>query len=90
MRLDSKTLKIGKDVYTIKEIVMKDMLPILPRLAEPETQAAAQLEIMKHSVILNGELLGDMVLEMGLKTYMKIMPLVLEVNGVNIADEGKD
>jgi len=90
MKLDSKVMKIGKDVYTIQEIIMKHMLPILPGLAEEATQAKAQLDIMKHSVILNGEPLGERVLDLGLKTYMKLMPLVLEVNGVKVSDEGKD
>jgi hypothetical protein len=48
--------------------------------------------MMKLTILQDGELLGDRVLELGLSTYLRLAEQVMVVNGLegDISSPGKD
>lgn len=86
--LDSKKVKVGDATFTVTEIKMADMLPIMPRLTtDPE---AAQLDMMRACVMIDGKPIGDDVLQLGVKSYMKLTKAVMDVNGLREDESGKE
>lgn len=84
--MSMKSIEIDGDLYQVKEVTMGVMKHILPRLGK-DNAVDAHLDMMKACVFCDGRPLGDAVEDLGLTTYMKLMPVVMEVNGMN---EGKD
>ena len=86
--LDKKVVRLGETNFTVTEIKMADMLPIMPRLTtDPE---AAQLDMMKACVMVDGKPIGDDVLQLGVKSYMKLTKAVMDVNGLKEDEAGKE
>lgn len=83
----TKDVEVGGEKYTVREISIGEVLPILPRLEGPE-QTEAQLDLMKICIMQDGAALGDAVRELGLSTYLSLAEFVMEVNGLR-ATEGK-
>ena len=77
-------LKIG-DVE-VRELKMRDMLPILESHGENSTMMA--MELCKVSVFKDGKPLGDAALDLGFSDFNKVMSVVNEVNG--LGDEGNE
>jgi len=89
MKLDVKKVKIKDDEFTVNEITMKDMMPIMPRLTgSPEEQQTAQVDMMNLSITLEGEPVD--VLQLGVRAYIKLSRAVMAVNGLSDIEGGKD
>ena len=90
MKLESKEVKIGDEKYTVKEISMGDMLPIMPRLqGSAEEQQNAQFDMMKKCIFLDNKAVGDALMQLGVRAYMQLTHAVLEVNGLDGVEGGK-
>jgi len=81
-----KQVSVDGDEFTIREISIGEMMPIMSRLGGDDSEQA-QLDMMKLCVIVNGQPIGDAISELGIRTYLELMSDVLEVNGMT---EGKD
>lgn len=80
--LSKKTVKIGSEEYEVREVTIAQMLPILPKFGTDEQQTA-QVELLKACVYKDGELLGDKIDSLGIKSFMLLTPAVLEVCGMS-------
>lgn len=86
MIFNSKTVDIKGTTFEVRELSVGDMMPLIRKLSDdPE---AAQLEIMRRSVHLNGSPMGEEFDKLPGSMLMKLMSLVMEINNLG-DDEGK-
>lgn len=73
--------KIDGVTYTVAQIMMDKMLPILPKLNsdDQDRQSEAQWDMVMASVSVNGAPVEASA--MPVAHFMELSPLVLEVNG---------
>lgn len=90
MRVKEKEVVINDHTFTLREISIGEMMPILPRLEDPEQAQEAQLEMMRKCIIFEGQLLGDRVSELGISTYLALAKELMNVLGMSAAEKGKD
>jgi len=88
MSLKRKALTINDTEYEVREITIGQVLPILPRLEDPEQAQDAQMDIMKMCIVQDGEAIGDAVVDLGLSSYLKLAEEVMVING--LSEVGKD
>jgi hypothetical protein len=88
----SKDIKIDEEVYTVWELSIGAVLPILPLLNSEDTteQATAQLEMMKLCIHRKGKPMGEEIEDVGLKTYLALATDVMEINGLGDDKSGND
>lgn len=89
MNRKEKQVTIRGVEFTVREIRLGDMLPLMKRFGGDDN-AEAQLEMVKKAVYVNGEQVGDALDEYGFGIYGELVQAVLEVNGMTGDDEGKD
>lgn len=83
--LDSIDVEIQGSKFTVKELTVQQMMPLLPRMNNVENHEElqkAQLDMMKMCVYEDGQLVGEGVNEIGLKAYLKLVEAAVEVNGL--------
>lgn len=80
--LRRKTVEIDGKAFEFREPTIAGMLPILPKLGDPDQRAAAQLEILKLTVYQGGQPAGDAVGEYGWSLFMQMIPHALDVCGM--------
>jgi len=89
MKLKENEVTINEQEFTIRELSIGVMMPILPKLQEGgENAMLAQFDLLKACVFVDGKSIGDDVLNIGVATYMQLAEEVLDINGVKL--EGKD
>jgi hypothetical protein len=87
MKLNKKEVSVNGEKFTVQEITIGEILPIMPRLQGDEAQQA-QLEMMQLTIFRNGAVMGESVSGLGLSTYLTLAEEVMKVNGLD--KEGKD
>lgn len=90
--LVKKEVEIRGERFTVSEISIGKMLPIMPGLSgTTEEQQDAQMSLMKVCIEQKGKPMGEAVLELGLSVYMELIQYIMEVNGLQTPeeDEGK-
>jgi hypothetical protein len=88
MKLNSQTITVRDQEFEVKELTIKQLMPMLSTMREePE---AGQLELIKASVFMNGKPLGDDVESLPAGVYLEIMKAATEVNDLGGDDEGND
>lgn len=89
MNRASKDVEVNGTVYHVEELPAREMLPMVSEMGEDLT-ADAQFAIMSKAVSINGVNIdaGDL----GMATYMKLMNIVMELNGMGTeqGDKGND
>ena len=80
--MKSEKITIDGTDYTVKEMSMRDAMPVLE--AEPKNMA---LEIMKLCVTKNGKLLGDSLLDMGFSSFQKLLKVSNRINGFSAGND---
>ena len=86
--LKEKKVTVNGVDYTVRELTIGQMMPLMERLSGDDSQKA-QLELVSLSVhAASGEALGDDVSGLGLSSYMELSKHVLDVNG--LGDSGNE
>ena len=88
MGLQVKTIEINDEQFEVREIKIGEVLPILPRLEDPDQQQEAQLDIMRLCIAKDGLAMGEDVLDLGMHTYLQLAEEVMQING--LTKVGKD
>jgi len=77
-----ETVTVSGDTFTVRELTIGQMLPILPRLTGDDVYSA-QLDLLKLSVARDGALLGDAVADLPVSCLMPLITKTLELNGMS-------
>jgi len=88
MKVRETEVTIDDQTFTIREISVGEMMPILPRLEIQEEAQGAQLDMMKKCIVQDGQLLGDRISELGISTYLKLAQELMKLLGMT--EMGKD
>jgi len=91
--LETKEVTVKSETYTVSEIRVGDMLPILPELQKGGEEAQdAQITMMKLCIHQKGKPIGDEVLNLSMAAYIKLSHEVMEINGLEVEEKepGKD
>jgi hypothetical protein len=80
--LKRKTVEIDGKSFDFREPTIAGMLPILPKLSDPDSRAEAQLDILRLTVFQGDQPLGDQVGDLGWSLFMRLIPHALEVCGM--------
>ena len=87
MKLNTKKINLRGEDYEVRELTIKDMMPLMSRLAEdPES---GQMELVKKCVYQNDVLVGDAVENLPAGAFLKLIAAVTEVNDLG-DDAGND
>lgn len=79
--LKEKQVSVGEVLYTVRELTIGQMLPLMERL-QGDDSTKAQMDIISLSVHINGEAIGDGVSELGFSAYMELSKHVMAINGM--------
>lgn len=85
--LKTKTVEVEGHSFEFREPTIAAMLPLIPKLSDPELRAEAQLEILKITVYEDGQPAGDKVGELGWSFFMGLIPHALAVCGMSTDDD---
>ncbi len=88
MSLKSENVVIDGTTYQINELPVKVLLPLANRLSDSD--ATAQIEMIGKAVTVGSQPLGEGAGELGLSVYMKLIPLVLKINGMTGGELGNE
>ena len=80
--LKQSVIEIDGDKFEINELSVSKMLPILPKLQNDDESLNAQMDIMRLSVRINDQPVGEGVDDIGLSTYMRLVDEVVNINGL--------
>lgn len=83
--MNSEKVKIGSKEYVIEELTMRHIMPLI----EKGDSVKLSLEVSKMCVKLNGQTLGDKILDLSFSEYQKIMTAVNRVHAFG-EDEKND
>lgn len=75
---NSKTLTLDGVQYEIRELSMRQILPLM----EGQSQEGLGVALVKNSVHQGGKPLGDAALDLGFSTFQALMSAVNELHGV--------
>ena len=81
--LKTKRVQIDGSEYEFREPTVEQTLPVLGKLQAEETRFAAQVDILKLTVFLNGEAVGHQI---GISKLGEFAPHALEVCGMGNED----
>jgi hypothetical protein len=74
--------------YEIHEPTVGVMMPLMSIMNEDSSKF--QLELAKACIYKNGKPIGDALLDMGMKDYMKLILEVMAISGLSGDDEKND
>ena len=86
--LNSKEIEYRGEVFEIRELTMRQMAPLLPRLTGDEAMQA-QMEMLTLAVYKDGKPMGDAVLDLGASAFTELSAAMMDVGGFG-ASEGND
>lgn len=72
--------KIDVPPYVVKELTLGEFLPMMKLIGENSSEG--QSELMKRSVTLNNEPLGEKLNDIGASQFMPLWKAVAEVHGL--------
>ena len=79
-----KSKKIGE--YTVHELAVREMLPLMRELSEDSDEG--QLQLIGRAVHKDGQAIGvEAAYDLGMGDFIALMSAVTEVNGLD--DDGK-
>lgn len=88
MKFNSQTVTVKGTAFEIRELSVGDLLPLIRKLSDDPD--AAQLEIMRKSIHMNGKPLGEDFDRLPASALMKLMNPVMQINALgDDEDEGK-
>ena len=82
--LKTKKVTIDDTEYEFREPTVESMLPVLGKLQDGEKRFEAQVDILKLTVFLNGEPVGNQI---GISKLNVFAPHALEVCGMGGDDD---
>ena len=85
--MKTKQVVLESGTYEVKEPTVGVLFPILG-LMEKSPQDF-QMALVKKSIFINGQPIGEAVNDLGLADYMALMSAVLEVTGLGGTEAGK-
>lgn len=88
MNLKSKSVEIDGTTFLVTELPARVMLPLVGKIAEADKNQEAQMQMMNAAISVNGQQIDAG--ELGMTAFMKLMPIVQELNGMTGGDEGND
>ena len=88
MQLNSETVTIRDTEFEVRELTVAQLLPALQTMAEDDSLGALQL--LKISVHMDGEPIGDALESMPSEVFMKLSPVSMRVNNMGQEEEGND
>lgn len=89
MKVNKKAVTIRGEKFEVRELLAKDLIPIWA--SDNEDGVMTQDQLFKLSVHVKGKPIGDEYDSLPAGVYMKLLPLVSEVNGGMFGgDEGND
>ena len=80
--METKQIVIGTRTLSVVEQSMRVMLPLLEG-----DQRRVTVELAKVCVFEDGELLGDAVLDLGMRDFNRIMAAIKDVHGFGEEDD---
>ena len=86
MKLNTKTVTIRGEKFEVRELTIKEMMPLMSALQE--NQEAGQLALIQEAVTQNGIPIKD-VSGFPAGAFLKLANAVMEVNELG-GDEGND
>ena len=87
MKLNVKKIKLRGEDYEVRELTIKEMMPLMAGLSEdPE---AGQMALVKKCVYQNGALVGEALEGFPAGAFLKLVAAVTEVNDLG-DDAGND
>jgi hypothetical protein len=87
MKLNTKTITIRGEKFEVRELTIKEMMPLMAGLSEdPE---AGQMALVKKCVYRGGVLVGEELETFPAGAFLKLTAAVTEVNDLG-GDEGND
>jgi hypothetical protein len=78
--MKTKELVLNNVTYTIKEPTVGVLFPIMDLMETNPKQF--QMDLAKASIFVNGQSIGDSILELGLGDYLKLIQAVIELSGL--------
>jgi len=89
MEFKTKTVEIRGLTFEVRELTIRDMIPLLKTLEDEPV--AGQAEMMRRSLYIDGAPIGEKYDELPASMMMKLVPVVMEVNNLGGGDdEGKE
>ena len=82
--LKTKKVIIDEMEYEFREPTVESMLPVLGKLQDDDKRFEAQVDILKLTVFLNGEPVGNQI---GISMLSAFSPHALEVCGMGSDDD---
>ena len=86
--LKEKQFVVGDETYTVRELTIGQMMPLMERLQGDEA-TKAQMDMVALSVHDSSGPLSDRVSDLGFSAYMELSRYVMSVNGID-AGEGNE
>ena len=86
MEFKSEELTIRGTDFTVRELSVRDMMPLMAQLESDPV--AGQADLMRKSVHVDGKPLGDSYEDLPTSVMMKLIPVVLRVN--SLGQEGNE
>ena len=86
MKLNTKTITIRGDKFEVRELTIKEMMPLMSALQED--QEAGQMALIEEAVTQNGIPITN-VEDFPAGAFLKLANAVMEVNELG-GDEGND
>ena len=83
MKLKTKALTIRGETFEVRELTIKEMMPLISALQEDPEQG--QIKLIEEAVTQNGLPIGD-IQSFPAGAFMKLANAVMEVN--ELSDEG--
>jgi hypothetical protein len=85
--LKQETVTIDGTEYTVSELPIRVMLPLIGRMETD--QMGAQLDMLGESCAVGGVKLGAQAQDLGMSRFLLLVQAVLRVNGVSQGAPGK-
>ena len=80
MALKKKQLVIDDINYEVRELTMREIAPIMPRLTGDDA-LSAQFDMLTIAVSQEGVPMGDTVLDLGASAFTKLVEALMAVSG---------
>lgn len=85
MALKVEKLTLGGVEYTIRELPVRQLLPLISKMSAENIEG--QIELLGISVEVGGKPLGEAAGELGASVFMPLVKRVTKINGMD-ADAG--
>jgi hypothetical protein len=87
MEFKTESVKIRGSVYEVRELSVRDMMPLMRELENDPV--AGQADLMRKSVFLDNQQIGERYEDLPASVMMKLVPVVMRVNSLG-GEEGNE